>query len=43
MKELKTDNGIIITAHQDETLRIDNKDISVISAWRWLADSQLKN
>lgn len=43
MKELKTDNGIIITAHQDETLRIDDKEIPVISAWRWLADSQLKN
>ncbi|MGI6395110.1 MAG: ATP-binding protein [bacterium] len=36
MKELKTDNGIIITAHQDETIKIDNKRISVVSAWRWL-------
>jgi len=37
MKEYKTDNGIIITAHQDETLIVDDKKISVVSAWRWLA------
>ncbi len=39
MKELKTDNGIIITAHQDQIVKTDEKNISVIAAWRWLIDS----
>lgn len=39
MKELKTDNGTIITAHQDETVSVNDFNITIISAWRWLVES----
>ena len=38
MNSLNCETGLIITVNQDETICCEEKEITVISAWRWLLE-----
>ncbi len=38
MNNLNCETGLIITVNQDETIGYEGKEITVISAWRWLLE-----
>lgn len=38
MDKLNCETGLIITVNQDETICYEEKEITVISAWRWLLE-----
>lgn len=39
MEDLSCETGIIITVNQDEVIHCEGKEITVISAWRWLLET----
>jgi len=38
MEKLHLSSGIIVTRHEEETLTIEGKKISVVPAWKWFLD-----